>query len=85
MNAGERLPLASLPVPSTSLLSDAVFEDPGGAAFLRFEFRRDGVAYRGGFRFENVRAYRFRAEGTARPGMWMGSTTPLPSCWVRSG
>lgn len=63
MNAGERLPLASLSVPSTSLLSEVVFEHPGGMALLRFQFERDGVACRGGFQFENVRAYQFRTEG----------------------
>lgn len=59
----EKVALATLPVPSTSFLSDATFEHPGGEALLRFEFERDGVAYRGGLRFEKVRAYRFRAEG----------------------
>lgn len=59
----EKLPLATLPVPSTSFLSDATFDHPGGDALLRFEFTRDGVAFRGGLRFEKVRAYHFRAEG----------------------
>jgi hypothetical protein len=40
-----------------------VFEHPGGEAVLRFEFERDGEAYRGALRFQKVRAYRFRAEG----------------------
>lgn len=59
----EKVPLAVLPVPSTSFTTDPVFEHPGGEALLRFEFERDGVAYRGGLRFEKVRAYRFRSEG----------------------
>lgn len=59
----EKSPLASLPVPSTSFTTDAVFEHPGGEALLRFEFERGGVAVRGGLRFEKVRAYRFRSEG----------------------
>lgn len=59
----ERLPHATLPVPSTVLLSDPTFSHPGGDAELRYEFERDGVAVRGGIRFEEVRAYRFRAEG----------------------
>jgi hypothetical protein len=63
MAVSEKVPLATLPVPSTSFLSDPVFEDLGGDALLRFEFDRDGVAYRGGLRFEKVRAYRFRSEG----------------------
>jgi hypothetical protein len=63
MPAGEKVPLAKLPVPSTALRTDPVFEHPGGEALLRFEFERDGVAYRGGLRFEKVRAYRFRTEG----------------------
>jgi hypothetical protein len=63
MKVGEKVPRAMLPAPSTSFLSDVVFEHPGGEALLRFEFERDGAAYRGGFRFEKVRAYRFRSEG----------------------
>lgn len=63
MPTGEKVPLAELPVPSTALRTDPVFEHPGGEALLRFEFERDGVAYRGGLRFEKVRAYRFRSEG----------------------
>jgi len=63
MRAGEKVPLAKLPVPSTALRTDPVFEHPGGEALLRFEFERDGVAYCGGLRFEKVRAYRFRTEG----------------------
>jgi hypothetical protein len=59
---GEKVPVAVLPVPSTSFSSDVVFEHPGGEAVLRFEFERDGAAYRGGLRFEKVRAYRFRSE-----------------------
>jgi hypothetical protein len=59
----EKVRLAVLPVPSTSFTTDPVFEHPGGEALLRFEFERDGVAYRGGLRFEKVRAYRFRSEG----------------------
>lgn len=61
--SSEKRPLATLPVPSTSLLSDATFEHPGGEALLRFEFEREGVASRGGLRFEKVRSYRFCAEG----------------------
>lgn len=63
MNAGERIALALLPVPSTSLLSEVVFEHPGGTASLRFEFERDGVPYRQGLQFDSVRAFRFRTEG----------------------
>ena len=58
-----KVPLARLPVPSTSFLSEAVFEHPGGEAVLRFEFERDSTPYRGGLRFAKVRAYRFRSEG----------------------
>lgn len=60
---GEKVALATLPVASTSFTTDAVFEYPGGVALLRFEFVRDGIAYRGGLRFEKVRAFRFRSEG----------------------
>jgi hypothetical protein len=59
----QKLPLTTLPVPSTSLTEDVVFENPLGEALLRFEFKRDGVHHRGGLRFDRVRAYRFRAEG----------------------
>lgn len=58
-----KLPRATLPVPSTALLADPTFYDPGGDAELRYEFDRDGAVVRGGFRFEQVRAFRFRAEG----------------------
>lgn len=60
---GKKTALATLPVASTSLLSDATFEHPGGEAFLRFDFERDGMAYRGGLQFVKVRAFRFCAEG----------------------
>jgi hypothetical protein len=55
--------LATLPVASTALLSDATLEHPGGEVMLRFEFERDGGVIRSGLRFEKVRAFRFRAEG----------------------
>lgn len=63
MGSGEKVPLGVLPVASTSFTSEVTFEYPGGEAFLRFEFWRDGGLSRGGLRFEKVRAYRFRAEG----------------------
>lgn len=59
---GEKVLLTTLPVASTSLLTDPVFECPGGEALLRIDFERDDVAYRGGLRFEGVRAIQFRAE-----------------------
>lgn len=59
----KKVPLAVLPVPSTSFATDPVFEHPGGEALVRFEFEREGVPYRGGLRFEKVRAFRFRTEG----------------------
>lgn len=58
----EKVPLASLPVPSTSITSHVRFEYPGGDALLRFDFYRDETPYATGIRFEKVRAYRFRAE-----------------------
>ena len=63
MKLGERVPLATLPVPSTSFLSEATFYDLRGKTQLRYEVERDGVAYRAGLQFETVRAYRFRTEG----------------------
>jgi hypothetical protein len=63
MPTGDKVPVAELPVPSTALRTDPVFEHLGGEAVLRFEFEWDGRSYRGGLRFEKVRAYRFRAEG----------------------
>jgi hypothetical protein len=59
----EKVSLATLPVASTALSGEPVFEHPGGHAALWVEFVHDGVAVRGGLRFEKVRAYRFRAEG----------------------
>jgi len=86
MKVEEKLPLATLPVPSTSLLSDPVFEAPGGEAMLRFEFERDGEIYRGGLRFENVRAYRFRSEGHCTlwhvEGVYDTLTEVSGSSWV---
>jgi hypothetical protein len=38
MRVSEKVPLATLPVRSTSFTSDALFEHPGGEARLRFEF-----------------------------------------------
>lgn len=53
-----------LPVPSTSFTSDAVLEYPVGTTFeLRYEYREDGVGYRGALRFFWVRAHRHRTEG----------------------
>src|SRR5215470_15173801 len=61
--SGRKVQLGVLPVPSTSFTSDVVLEAPGGTVTLSFEFRRGTERYRGGIRFEKVRAYRFRAEG----------------------
>jgi hypothetical protein len=60
---GEKVALATLPVASTALLDEPLFEHPGGDALLRLEFEHDGSAVRGGLRFEKVRAFRFRTEG----------------------
>lgn len=57
-----KFPLGELPVASTSFGSDVDVEMGGGAVTLRFTFPRDGVDYRGGVRFEKLRAYRWRAE-----------------------
>lgn len=59
---GEKVTLGKLPTPSTAITSELVFESDGAAAILRFEFDREGIIYRGGVRFDNPRAYRFRAE-----------------------
>jgi hypothetical protein len=61
--SGRKVQLGMLPVPSTSFTSDVLLEAPGGSVALWFEFRRGTERYRGGVRFEKVRAYRFRAEG----------------------
>lgn len=61
--SSQKVPLTTLPVPSTSFTTEVVFEHPLGEALLRFEFERDGVTRRGGLRFEKVRAHQFRAEG----------------------
>ncbi|MGQ0631770.1 MAG: hypothetical protein ACT4P1_12065 [Sporichthyaceae bacterium] len=60
---GEKVALVTLPVASTALLSEPVFEFPGGEAVMRFDFEREGERLRGGLRFGRVRAFRFRAEG----------------------
>jgi hypothetical protein len=82
----EKLPRATLPVPSTELLSDPTFSDPGGQAELRYEFSRDGVTVRGGIRFEKVRAYKFRAEGHCTSWHVQGAYDTLvevtPSDWA---
>jgi hypothetical protein len=87
MSESTKVPLAALPVPSTSFLSDAVFEHPGGEAWLTFEFSRDGVAYRGGLGFARVRAFRFRSEGHCTPWHVAGTYDTLAevveSPWVR--
>lgn len=57
-----KVPLGELPVASTSFISDVDVEVSGGALTLRFTFPRDGVPYRGGVRFEKVRAYRWLTE-----------------------
>lgn len=57
-----KVSLGELPVASTSFTSDVDVVMAGGALTLRFTFPRDGVAYRGGVRFEKVRASRWRAE-----------------------
>jgi hypothetical protein len=78
--------LATLPVPSTSLASDPVFEHPGGEALLRLEFQRGRVKMRGGLRFEKVRAFCFRAEGHCTVWHVEGAYDTLvevtPSAWV---
>jgi hypothetical protein len=61
--SGRKVQLGVLSVPSTSFTSDVVLEAPGGSVTLSFEFRRGTERYRGGVRFDKVRAYRFRAEG----------------------
>lgn len=58
-----KIVLTTMPVPSTSFVSDPVFIDHGGDAELRYDYDRDDQVVRGGIRFETVRAYRFRAEG----------------------
>jgi hypothetical protein len=64
MTASDRkVQLGLLPVPSTSFTSDVVLEAPGGTLTLSFEFQRNKEPYKGGIRFEKVRAYRFRSEG----------------------
>jgi hypothetical protein len=57
-----KVPLGELPVASTSFTSDVDAVTTGGAMTLRFTFPRGGVTYRGGVRFEKVRASRWRTE-----------------------
>ena len=82
----EKLSLATLPVPSTSFTTDPTFIHPGGAAELRFEFERDGETFRGGIRFEKVRAFRFRGESHCTTWHLRGAYDTLvevsPSEWA---
>lgn len=57
-----KVPLYEIPVPSTDLLRSPRFEDLGGRAVLSYEYLDSGASIRGGIEFENVRAYRHRAE-----------------------
>ncbi len=82
----EKVVLAMLPVASTSFDVDVTFEDLGQDAVIRFAFHRDGVAHRGGLRFEKVRAYRFRSEGHCTlwhvDGVYDTLAEVSPSEWV---
>ena len=51
-----------LPEPSTALLSEVLLTKRGGTLTLRYDYDRDGQAYRSGLRFLGVRAHRHRAE-----------------------
>jgi hypothetical protein len=63
-NADSRkVPLATLPTPSTAIVSDVELTTDGGSAALRFAFDRNGVIFRSGVSFSRVRASRWRAEG----------------------
>jgi len=57
-----KVPLATLPTPSTAISSDVEFTSDGGSASLSFDFDRDGAIYRSGVRFAKVRASQWRAE-----------------------
>lgn len=62
MASTEKKQLGVLPAPSTSF-TDVAFEAHRGTVTIGFEFSRDEESYRGGLRFEKVRAYRAREEG----------------------
>jgi len=62
MKSIRKLPLAEVPVASTSFHDDAEFSVPHGDPQLTYVFRRDGVWVRGGLRFIGACAYRHRGE-----------------------
>lgn len=59
--------IGPLSPPPSAYTEDVVFTHPGGDAELRCAYERDGAMFRGGLRFQRVRAYRFRAEGHCTP------------------
>jgi hypothetical protein len=63
MESPQKVPLATLPTPSTAITSAVELASDGASASLGFDFDRDGVIYRSGVMFSKVRASRWRAEG----------------------
>jgi hypothetical protein len=55
-------PIYTIPVPSTSFITEAYFDGQGASPVIRFEYQKDGMKYRGGIRFSRVPAIRTRAE-----------------------
>jgi len=55
-------PLYTVPVPSTSFVTEAYWDGAGVSPAIRFSYEKAGVNYRGGIVFERVLAARERAE-----------------------
>lgn len=83
---GTRLVIGPLSQPPSGYAEAAVFTHPGGDAELVCTYEREGSMYAGGFRFQRVRAYRFRAEAHCTPWHVEGAYDALvevaPSVWV---
>jgi hypothetical protein len=60
---GAQHPIAELAPPPSAYTESVRFTDLGGRAELRCVYERNGSLYAGGFVFNKVRAYRFRADG----------------------
>lgn len=57
-----KIPLFQIPEPSTASATDAKLCDEVGGIVLRYDYYRDGIAFRSGIRFVKALATRTRAE-----------------------
>jgi hypothetical protein len=79
--------LFEIPVPSTSLTSEAYFDGQGVMPAIRFGYAKDGIEYRAGIGFTRVLAARKRAERCCTAWHIEGAYDTLveieDSSWVR--